>query len=127
MPAMQTNVGGEAEFTGDIVVLVQPLRRRETSAHRFISIGRLDGNDVALVDATVSKFHAFVNFSSGDFLLQDARSRNGTKVDGVSVAPRGDGPPTRLQDGQHLEFGSVNLSCVSAASLIDLAAALSAF
>lgn len=127
MPPMQTNPQGGGEVTGDIVVLIQPIRRRADSQHRFVSIGRLDGNDIALPDATVSKFHAYVNIHGDELLLQDAKSRNGTKVDGVAVAPRGAGPPTKLQDGQHIEIGSVALSCVAVRSLLEMARSLSGF
>ena len=123
-PPMQTSIANDSEFTGDLVVLALPLRRQPSSQHPFISIGRLEGNDIALMDATVSKFHAYINVNDGAFLLQDARSRNGTKVDGVPVAPRGSGPPSALADGQHIEVGSVTLSCVTVDSLLQIAAAL---
>src|SRR5687768_6857597 len=46
------------EVTGELVPYVHPVRRQPDSLHPFVSIGRLQGNDVAFRDETVSKFHA---------------------------------------------------------------------
>lgn len=105
----------------DLVVF--PVRRLATSQFPFVSIGRLEGNDVALGDPTVSKFHAYLKLDdNGAFtLLQDGRSQNGTYVDGQPVAQRHDGPPTMLVSGMNVRFGSVSLTYLDAASVMRLA------
>lgn len=100
-----------------------PVRRLATSQFPFVSIGRLEGNDIAVGDPTVSKFHAYLKADdNGAFvLLQDGRSQNGTHVDGQPVARRHVGPPTLLVSGQNVRFGSVSLTYLNAASVIRLA------
>jgi pSer/pThr/pTyr-binding forkhead associated (FHA) protein len=114
-----------SENTGEIVIVALPLRRQATSEHPFIGIGRLEGCDIAIFDETVSKFHAYVKEQpAGTWLLQDAKSRNGTTVEGNPVAQRGAGPPTVLSFGQVVRFGSVTTTFVDAASVITLASRL---
>ncbi|HAM43538.1 MAG TPA: ABC transporter ATP-binding protein [Propionibacteriaceae bacterium] len=74
-----------------------PACSSQTDAHRaagvMISIGRRDGNDLVLADPTVSGHHAIVTpLASGDFLVEDLRSTNGTFVDGVCVHRERAGP-----------------------------------
>lgn len=104
-------------------VAVFPIKRLATSQFPFVSIGRLDGNDIALGDPTVSKFHAYLKADeSGAFvLLQDGRSQNGTFVDGLGVAQRHVGPPTLLTSGQNVRFGSVSLAYLDAQAVMRLA------
>lgn len=127
MPPMQT--GSFVGFTdeGERTALVIPLRRRPENEHAFISIGRLDGNDITIAHASVSKFHAYVKQQERSFALQDARSRNGTTLDGVPVPARGGGGPVALKDGQHIKLGAVELTCASAARLLDLLRRRAAF
>src|SRR5687768_2914872 len=74
-------------------LVVFPVVRSIKSVHAFVSVGRLEGNDIALGVDTVSKFHAYLKAdASGAYtLLQDGRSENGTFVDEQPVAPRGHG------------------------------------
>lgn len=104
-------------------VVVFPVKRLATSQFPFVSIGRLDGNDIALGDPTVSKFHAYLKADeSGAFvLLQDGRSQNGTFVDGLEVAQRHVGPPTLLTTGENVRFGSVSLAYLDAQAVMRLA------
>lgn len=103
-------------------LFVYPLRKRVESELAFVSIGRLAGNDVAIRDETISKFHAYVKPDAfGSFvLLQDGRSRNGTFVDGARVARRGEGEPMLLASGQHVRFGSVSMSYLAADAVLEL-------
>jgi hypothetical protein len=97
--------------TGEITIGVFPLKKRIESTHPFISIGRTDDNDIAIHDETVSRFHAYVRWDHQGqrWLVQDARSKNGTTVDGVAVPRRGDGDPMELKPGSLVMFGSVSL------------------
>ncbi len=103
------------------------LCRKPDSQHPFISIGRLDGNDVALPDPSVSKFHAYAKSVGAGLGLLDARSRNGTKIDGVDVPRRGEGEPIILRSGQSVEIGGVNIMCVDATALLGLTSSLGGF
>jgi hypothetical protein len=113
------------EATGEIVIIALAVKKQPASEHPFIGIGRLAGCDIALFDETVSKFHAYLKEQPADtWLLQDAKSRNGTTVEGKAVAPRGAGPPTTLAFGQVVRFGSVTTTFMDAATLMTLASRL---
>jgi hypothetical protein len=110
------------KITGETQILVFALRRQTGSEHPFVSVGRVDGNDVAIVDETVSKFHAYFKEGgpNGGVLVQDARSRNGTFVDDKPVAARGSGPPSPVARGQSVRFGSVSTVFLDAAGVFEL-------
>lgn len=62
------------------------------------------GPDLPLDDATVSLEHAVIHASAapGRMKVEDLRSRNGTYVDGLRIAP---GQKVELRDGQILTLG----------------------
>ena len=62
-------------------------------------IGRNDA-DLVLDDAQVSRHHARLRWVRGDLQLDDLRSTNGTRVNGVQI----DGSRT-LQDGDLITVG----------------------
>jgi hypothetical protein len=114
--------------TGDIKITIFPVRRRPINmAHNFVSIGRVDGNDIMLADETVSKFHAYIREEAGGFFLQDAKSRNGTTVEGTAVAARGTGAPTKLNTGQTIRVGSVAATFLDVSALLDFVKRLKSY
>ena len=120
-PAMFVGPAGDNEITGESLILVHPIARRPgTEHHPFVSVGRTDKNDICIGDEGVSKFHAYVKVVDTTFLLQDARSRNGTTIDGVAVAGRGLGDPLQLRTGQSIRFGGVDAVFLDAAALHEL-------
>jgi pSer/pThr/pTyr-binding forkhead associated (FHA) protein len=104
--------------------LVFPIRKTERSLiERFYSVGQTRNNDVVIRDVSVSKFHAFFqDDSDGGFLLQDARSTNGTFVNGVRVPRQGQGEPVPLRSGDQVRFGTVELSFADVVTFRELLA-----
>jgi pSer/pThr/pTyr-binding forkhead associated (FHA) protein len=104
--------------------LVFPVRKTERSLiARFYAVGQTRNNDVVIRDVSVSKFHAFFqDADDGGFLLQDARSTNGTFVNGARVPRQGQGDPVRVQSGDQVRFGTVELSFVDAEMFRELVA-----
>ena len=99
--------------------LVFPVRKTERSLiQRFYSVGQTRNNDIVIRDATVSKSHAFFENSAdgSGLVLKDSRSRNGTFVNGAKVPAEG----TRVQPGDRIRFGHVELKLLDAAQLCDL-------
>jgi hypothetical protein len=86
---------------------VAPLRKRPTAGKPFvdrISVGRAHNNDIVLRHSSVSKFHAWLECDEGRaFYVGDAKSKNGTKVNGEPVA----GELHRLDAGDEIRFGQV--------------------
>jgi hypothetical protein len=109
------------ENTGSMDIGVMPLSRKATSGNPFVCIGRLDGNDVCLPDDTVSKLHALVREDQrGVLTLLDARSKNGTWLDGALVPARGEGDALLLKSGQTVRFGSVTTTYYDAIALHEM-------
>jgi hypothetical protein len=114
--AVESIEAAEAWLPGDL--RVWPIRKSERSLiARFVSVGRTRRNDVVVPDVSLSKFHAFFTEEHGVFAVQDARSRNGTFVEGKRVAPQGEGAPTPLRSGARVKFGTVELTFVDAQGL----------
>jgi hypothetical protein len=65
-------------------ILLQELTLDKT----VIRIGRLADNDIVIDDTSVSRYHAeLISRPTGQFLLKDLGSRNGTFVNGKPIAP----------------------------------------
>lgn len=52
---------------------------------RELKIGRLPNNDIVLDDISVSRSHAILQISGGDYFIHDLGSSNGTFVNGIQV------------------------------------------
>jgi hypothetical protein len=57
----------------------------EIAPNSILSIGRLDSNDIVLDDYKVSREHAVLKYSGGEFMLIDLASTHGTYVNGEGV------------------------------------------
>ncbi len=54
----------------------------------LFTIGRRPGNDLEIADANVSRDHARIDQSNGDYVIRDLESRFGTFVNGERVTER---------------------------------------
>jgi len=66
------------------------------------TIGRLRSCDIAVVHGSVSRYHARIIRSGGDYIIEDLNSRNGTFVDGERIKE-----PRVLKDGCQIEIGTM--------------------
>lgn len=104
--------------TANVSVLVYPVRRSEQSVVHLVTVGRAGNNDVVVRDVSVSRFHAFLKRAdTGEFMLQDAGSTNGSSVNGRPVPARGQGPAAVLRPGDNVRLGQVDLTFVDAKGL----------
>ncbi len=71
-----------------------------------VTIGRIDSNDVAIEDGSVSRFHAWLAQADRGWVVCDAESSNGTWLRDQKLAPN---VKTPLDDGSLLRFGDVPL------------------
>jgi pSer/pThr/pTyr-binding forkhead associated (FHA) protein len=71
-----------------------------------LSIGRRPYNDVMLDDLTVSGEHAVLHSATGECVIHDLNSRNGTLVNGMPVMQR------TLVDGDRIDIGIYRLQFV---------------
>jgi serine protease Do len=93
-----------------IVVNNGPLTGESHAVLTEIVIGR-DDADVVLDDAQVSRHHAVIRWVRGELQLDDLRSTNGTRVNGVQI----DGSRT-LRDGDVITIGPFAIEVRIAAS-----------
>jgi pSer/pThr/pTyr-binding forkhead associated (FHA) protein len=66
------------------------------------TVGRDAASTVCINDASVSRHHARITVSDDAVMLEDLKSKNGTQVMGQAITV-----PTRLTDGDEVEFGHV--------------------
>ena len=67
-------------------------------------IGRGEGCDVRLPDASVSHRHASIRQRGGEYVILDENSRNGTYLDRVRLPPQ---TPRALRSGERVRVGRV--------------------
>ena len=70
-------------------------------AERPVRVGRQTDNDLAIDEASVSRYHALISPSGGGHTVVDLGSRNGTRVNGQSAG----GEPVPLRHGDDLDLG----------------------
>lgn len=76
-----------------------------------ISVGRISDNLLQIEDISVSSHHATLTVDeSGDYILQDIGSTNGTALNGKDIA---EGEDHKLQDGDKIRFGKIETSYTS--------------
>ena len=68
-----------------------------------LTIGRRPYNDLLLDDLTVSGEHAIVHTSTGESVIHDLKSRNGTLINGAPVMQQ------QLADGDCVDIGIYRL------------------
>ncbi len=89
MPKLQVTLPDSGEATHD---LSEPV----------VTLGRLDENTLLIDDPSVSSRHALLTVqASGNYLLRDLNSTNGTRVNGERVTE------VTLRPGDHVRFGKV--------------------
>lgn len=107
-----------AERTATVSLLAYPVLRTQRSVGHLVTAGRTSNNDVVIPDLSVSRFHAFLKpLGEGRFQIQDAKSTNGTIVNGASVPAQGHGAPVDLESGDNVRLGQVELTFLSAQAL----------
>ncbi len=87
---------GDRVPAGGAEILCAAKTQRNAYAH--VAIGRSVQNDVVIDQASVSRFHADIRWSEQGYSVRDARSRNGTQLNGA---------PLRASHGEPLHAGDV--------------------
>ena len=83
-----------------------------------VLVGRASNNDIVFRHESVSKVHAYFEKSEGGALrLHDAKSANGTRVDGKPVEPGSSG--AEVKSGTTLLFGSLACEVIASGDLFD--------
>jgi len=70
-------------------------------------VGRSDSIAITLLSPQVSRIHASIIVSATEVRVEDAKSANGTSINGVKLATGGAGT---LTTGDRVAFGNVELT-----------------
>ena len=83
-----------------------------------VTIGRTSNNDIVLDDASVSRFHAWLQKSDGsnEWEMVDAGSRNGCSVEGTRLVAR---VPVSIQSGSMVGLGALELTFLSTVGFLE--------
>jgi hypothetical protein len=82
-----------------------------------IGIGRAPNVDVRIPLSQVSKYHAYLSNTGGEWTLTDAGSRNGTSVQGERLTDRS---PHAIADGQELGLGAYRFAFHTPEGFLEL-------
>lgn len=83
-----------------------------------VLVGRASNNDIVLRNDRISKLHAYFQMSArGVWRVFDAKSANGTRVDGDLVPAGEEGSEVKI--GQSVTFGTLSCELVSSGDLYD--------
>ncbi len=83
-----------------------PLAGRMFTLHQdMTTIGRMGGNDIVILEGSVSRHHARLTFGGGQWIVEDLSSANGTFINRGRLAP---GQPVVVPNGAELQFGHVS-------------------
>jgi hypothetical protein len=83
-----------------------------------VLVGRASNNDIVLRNDRISKLHAYFQQSArGVWKLFDAKSANGTRLDGDTVPPGEEG--VDVKSGQVVMFGTIPCEVIGSAELWD--------
>jgi hypothetical protein len=94
---------------------VRWIRRTHDSKHPDrITVGRAGDCDVSFIHSSVSKLHAYFCTDADRLTVTDLRSRNGTRVNGVAVAPN---RATDVSAHDGVQFGKVQAMVLDAHEL----------
>lgn len=103
----ETLVGIDVLQTADAAarMTVHPLEKKKGAPFSdMITVGRTPNNDVVLNDITVSRFHAYFKQKGKSWVVCDAGSKNGTRVNGVRLEKRKEQP---VEDGAQVRIGDI--------------------
>jgi hypothetical protein len=103
----------EAEVELEVFPLV---KKPGASFADRITIGRTHNNDIAIVDHSVSRFHAYVRQAGGGWVIADAGSKNGSWLRGSALEVRRE---VALPSKAALLLGEVELTFYVASDLFD--------
>lgn len=107
---------------------VFPLRKQATNAFAMmVTVGRAANNDIVLPYDGISKFHAYFSNLGGSWVLVDAKSTNGTFVEGRRLGPDVKEKLDLTRSGIEIAFSTaINCRLYSPEALYELVAELAA-
>ena len=100
-----SGIPAKTESVTGVITVVKGLdlgRQLIVTASR-VNIGRRESNELPLADMNTSRLHAYIVLEDGEHVIYDAKSLNGTYVNGHRVTRK------RLQSGDRIRLGNTVL------------------
>ena len=98
---------GAGALSAPVRGLVWVVVKKPASTFAWVSVGRHENNDIYMPHQSVSRFHALIREDHGVHLLHDAKSANGTAIDGLAVPTHGRGAGAVMKAGAVVRFGEI--------------------
>jgi pSer/pThr/pTyr-binding forkhead associated (FHA) protein len=93
-------------------------KTKDNAFQRRVTVGRTSNNDIVLDDASVSRFHAWLQIEdNGSWSIVDAGSRNGTWVGGKKLGQK---TPSPLASGVRIKVGVIELTFFSSDGFLKM-------
>ncbi len=90
------------EFIPKLLIFMEGEPQNKYPLYRdHINIGRAEDNDIIIDHGSISRFHAKLTLSEGNYTLVDLGSANGTKVNGAAISK------VVMKNWDEVYFGSV--------------------
>jgi hypothetical protein len=107
-------------------IYVFPLRKQATNAFgMMVTVGRAANNDIVFPYDGISKFHAYFSNLGGSWVLVDAKSTNGTFLEGRRLNPDAKEKIDTSRPTTEVSFSSsINCRLYSPEAFFDLMAQL---
>jgi pSer/pThr/pTyr-binding forkhead associated (FHA) protein len=108
-----------AHFGGGEPMVFLLTKTRDNAFQRRVTVGRTSNNDLAVEDASVSRFHAWFQREdeTAPWFVVDAGSKNGTRVNGKALEAK---KPFALGNGVKIRVGHVDLSFYDASGFLKM-------
>ena len=107
---LTTNSGGlkgKRPLDGQTLVFEVKKGNHKLNTFSFgVTIGRVDSNDIAIEDGSVSRFHAYLQETQSGWVVCDAESKNGTFLRDKKLLPN---LKTPIDDGALIKVGDIPL------------------
>ena len=114
-PLLRSSEGFRIDYSSDLPVYRVKKKMGTPFASR-ITIGRLETSDIVLQDGTVSKLHAYFTLEKDGYHLNDAKSRNGTRLNDAKLEP---GESRVVSYGDVIRVGLFSLRYVASETIYE--------
>lgn len=114
-----TSVSSVTSQLGASTLVFELAKSGRNALAQGVTIGRIENNDVVLVDDSVSRLHAILTEDATGWAITDALSKNGTWIENERLAPN---RLHRVFDRAHLRIGEARVEfCLARTFLARLA------
>lgn len=106
-------VKSETKAQNNEVIDVIPVVKTKKNNEEYITIGRIESQDIFIDDLSISKLHAYLQLVDNKYLITDNNSTNGTVLNGLKLSAN---VQNNIKDQDKVLFGNIRYTFFSARS-----------